>query len=663
MKSPFQFLDAFDIRDRDSFFGRDKEIEQLYQMVFKTPLALVYGLSGTGKTSLIQCGLASKFDGPEWYPIFIRRNTNINLSIRNALQPALGGARYQSLSDSVSKIIDDYFRPVYLIFDQFEELFIMGTEEEQNEFMYSLRDLLNSNLSCKVILVMREEFIGHLYPFESLIPNLFDFRLRVEQMHAAKVKDVVRSSFHKFNLHFDGDEEDSLQMMIDNISDPKHGIALPYLQVYLDRLYLTDYKRTYGDQPQDEQHPELIIEKHEIESFGTIENVLESFLDEQVINIQKNLKEEIKKLPDNYVKEILDAFVTDSGTKRPINYQRERDEILLSPEAQSLFPEGPEEAFDRCIRALDTSRLLRVKDDSMELAHDSLAAMINERRSDEKRHLNEVRKRIMNAYHEYENSRLFLNAQQIASFQEFIPKLGLDKSIRKFIGASKRELRRVEERRIRISRIIAILGVLSFIGAGVAGWMWLDARGKNQTILDQKLEAEKLRDQAVKEKNTADSLRIEGEKLQQELTSNQDSLIAQRDILDSILNVVDSIFDLSSRGVEKVAIKEASIVGDNNFFTTASMSGLNPGPRQSEFQANRTVYAWARINSPQVEKIDFQWYSSASELINADKATLGINTAGYRVYKQHRFAQAGDYYVKIFNGSGKEIGRIDFTVK
>jgi len=86
MRSPFKFLDAYTVQDKNVFFGRDSEIESLYTLVFKTNLLIVYGLSGTGKTSLIQCGLASRFDGPDWYPLFIRRNENLNESIRLSME-------------------------------------------------------------------------------------------------------------------------------------------------------------------------------------------------------------------------------------------------------------------------------------------------------------------------------------------------------------------------------------------------------------------------------------------------------------------------------------------------------------------------------------------------------------------------------------------------
>ena len=77
MKSPFKFLDSYTKDDRDIFFGRDREIEELYQKVFDSKLLLVYGVSGTGKSSLIHCGLANKFNEADWLPLIVRRGRNI----------------------------------------------------------------------------------------------------------------------------------------------------------------------------------------------------------------------------------------------------------------------------------------------------------------------------------------------------------------------------------------------------------------------------------------------------------------------------------------------------------------------------------------------------------------------------------------------------------
>ena len=50
IKSPFKFLDAYTKEDKDIFFGREAETDELYDRVFETNLVLLYGASGTGKT-------------------------------------------------------------------------------------------------------------------------------------------------------------------------------------------------------------------------------------------------------------------------------------------------------------------------------------------------------------------------------------------------------------------------------------------------------------------------------------------------------------------------------------------------------------------------------------------------------------------------------------
>src|SRR4051794_8027386 len=87
---PFKFLDPYNKDDAKFFSGRDEEIAQLYVMVFQSPILLVYGASGTGKTSLIQCGLASMFASHDWMALTVRRGGDINQSLQKVLADAAG---------------------------------------------------------------------------------------------------------------------------------------------------------------------------------------------------------------------------------------------------------------------------------------------------------------------------------------------------------------------------------------------------------------------------------------------------------------------------------------------------------------------------------------------------------------------------------------------
>jgi hypothetical protein len=239
-KSPFKFLDPYTREDEKIFFGRDNEIEQLYKMVFEAGLILVYGESGTGKTSLIRCGLASRFDASDWNDILIRRKNDINTSTWKALRAAARTPikAEATIVEAVESIFLDYFKPVFLIFDQFEELFIqgMGRAEERQQFIESIAELTRADLKCKVIFVMREEYLAKLYEFEKVLPNLFDFRLRVEPMKYGDAYQVIERTCAHLNIPIDTPEA-SIEEIINNISEGKSGVQLSYLQIYLDKLY------------------------------------------------------------------------------------------------------------------------------------------------------------------------------------------------------------------------------------------------------------------------------------------------------------------------------------------------------------------------------------------------------------------------------------------
>ena len=231
-KSPFKFLQPYTREDRAIFFGRDEEIEQLYKMVFQADIILVYGQSGTGKTSLVQCGLASRFQPTDWLDLFVRRKDNINDSLREALlrmaqSPVREGA---SLSQLVKSVYLDYFRPVFLIFDQFEELFIFGEKPEQQQFIQDIAQLQEAGLSCKVIIVMREEYLAHLYDFEKVIPEIYNKRLRVEPMGGQNAHQVIQQSCEKLGIQI-VDAPRTIRKITENVSGGKAGgpssISLP----------------------------------------------------------------------------------------------------------------------------------------------------------------------------------------------------------------------------------------------------------------------------------------------------------------------------------------------------------------------------------------------------------------------------------------------------
>jgi GTPase SAR1 family protein len=345
MRSPFKFLDAYSKEDKDEFFGRNVETEELYDRVFETNLILLYGASGTGKTSLINCGLANMFQNTDWLPIFIRRNDNIIDSFyaglnRHALTKMIDSAKIKA---KIKSLYLDHFKPIYLIFDQFEELFLFGGIKEQMAFFEILRDLMDEGLQCKILLSMREEYIAYLSDFELLIPSLFDNRQRLEKMGILQIQEVIKGTSRAFDIKIENEEE-VMENVVLKLRDNKVGIELSSLQVYLDRMYRKAVENKKPDEP-------IVFSPKLIDETGQFENVLELFLKEELELIEKELFQKgskIKGIPMT----VLFSLVSDDGNKKAMETETIYKQLFRRKKITSA-------EIDYCIKRFQELRVLQ----------------------------------------------------------------------------------------------------------------------------------------------------------------------------------------------------------------------------------------------------------------------------------------------------------------
>lgn len=346
-RSPFKFLDAYQKDDRDIYFGRETETEELYDRVYETNLVLLYGASGTGKTSLINCGLANMFENTDWHPISIRRREHMiaamNAEIqKNAITPFKEGA---NLIERVRSLYLDYFKPIYLIFDQFEEIFILGNKEEQDLFFANIFELLNSGLQCKVVLSMREEYIALLSDFERVVPSLFENRFRIEKMGPRNLERVVLETAKAFNIDLQ-DGKTTISKILENLKDKQEGVELANLQVYLDRLYRLDMERNGGgENAKPKFDPDLV------DQAGQLDDVMADFLEEQLQVLDAELAQN-KVTHKNLPMEVLFALVTDTGTKQSANVPALRQSLQ---ERKKVDPQW----VDYCLKRFMEMRIIR----------------------------------------------------------------------------------------------------------------------------------------------------------------------------------------------------------------------------------------------------------------------------------------------------------------
>ncbi len=460
--NPFKFLDSYTKNDKDIFFGRNQEIDELYHKVFESKILLVYGISGTGKTSLINCGLANRFNDTDWLPVNIRRGNNLSESLlqtlnKIALVPisiAKGKDNAQRIIKALHSVYLDHFKPVYLIFDHFEELFIFGTDEEKQEFLNVLKGIVQSDLQCKLIFVIRKEYFAGIAEFESIVPEIMSNRMRLEKMTRANARLTITEPCKMQNIEVEDGFADTL---LDKLDSRTINIDLTYLQVALDKIY--KLAKSESEKPGLENNLRFTVDL--LDKLGNVNDLLGAFLEEQ-----------ISQMPDPVsALTVLKAFVSTEGTKRQIT----EEEVLNY--ALSLGKDITSETIKYLILRFIKLRILRDKDENgrYELRHDALASKIYEKITLVEKEILEVRQFIENSWNNWQKRNILLSTADLAYIAPYKSRLYLSKELTELLEKSKKVLLKAKRRR-RIAAI-AVSITLLVVFAGFTLWA-LDERGK-----------------------------------------------------------------------------------------------------------------------------------------------------------------------------------------
>ena len=68
-ENPWPGLEAFDEAARDYFHGRDQEAERLLRQITDSPVTVLFGRSGLGKTSLLKAGVFPRLRDRHFLPV------------------------------------------------------------------------------------------------------------------------------------------------------------------------------------------------------------------------------------------------------------------------------------------------------------------------------------------------------------------------------------------------------------------------------------------------------------------------------------------------------------------------------------------------------------------------------------------------------------------
>jgi len=530
LNSPFKFLDSYQKEDRDIFFGRDQEIDALYNALSGVKLLLVYGPSGSGKTSLIECGLRNQFSDADWFAITIRRHINMTTSVFSQindklinkinfiLDPEFGKSDID-FGHAIENLFFEKYQPIYLIFDQFEELLISGEEYEKKDFFIRLNSLLRFRVPCRVLLVMREEFIGHLSEFESFCPNIFQHRFRLEKMRKEHVKEVIRQTLMS-KKYLGTFEIENIDQLADNIlsklPDKKREIELTHVQVYLSQLWQRAKLENTTD-------PIPVLHEGLIKPSDNLEGVLDYFLKSQISELEFNYGNSIPI-------ELLEIMVSDKQTKLQLS-ESEIEKELAQKELTLIKP------LSKLLKELEDRRILRkIKSGDQtqyEISHDVLAQIVIQNLTEEMI----LKKKASSIYAIYEDRQGFFTQSELNYIRSFSQYKLYPLELEKKIKESELHLRKVykediekTQRRLRTVRVLLISAIIALVIAGCFAYA-LKVRNSKLAIASIELakrtdEAQRALDSYIKADNLRKTAEINAlsEKANIYLNLNQRSL-------------------------------------------------------------------------------------------------------------------------------------------
>jgi WD40 repeat protein len=312
---------------------------------------LLYGDSGSGKSSLVNAGLIPEAMRLGFAPERLRVQPRATEELvveridsadgEEVLLPsvlALGeesSARTVLAMDTFEERVRtacERHRPL-LIFDQFEEIVTLfdeaGAHDAQRRLVELLVRLLRGSLPVKILFSFREDYLGKLKELLSACPELVDQALRIVSPTAGALPTIIRGPFERYPRHFERQLSPSLADRLVRVLAKRFGageISLSEVQTVCLRLWQSD-------------NPDALLAQK------GAQGILEDYLGEALDGMPAQLRPAAIAL--------LGQMVTSAGTRNVISagdlfqrVQEQEGDIALS-------------LLDQALDGLSQSRLVR----------------------------------------------------------------------------------------------------------------------------------------------------------------------------------------------------------------------------------------------------------------------------------------------------------------
>jgi formylglycine-generating enzyme required for sulfatase activity len=213
LSNPYVGPRPFALGEEKFFFGRNREINNLINLIFAYSVVLLNAQSGAGKTSLVNAGIIPKLSEEghkilrarirDPLPAAAKPDAQSNFFVFKTLVSWNGSSPDKLTRTSFKDYLKNWERPVdadgepllrVLIFDQFEDIFTSHLKhwKDRQGFFAQLGEALVEDSQLRLMFVMREEYVSRLGAYADLLPDKLRVRYYLEHLrHDAAVNAIV----------------------------------------------------------------------------------------------------------------------------------------------------------------------------------------------------------------------------------------------------------------------------------------------------------------------------------------------------------------------------------------------------------------------------------------------------------------------------------------
>lgn len=453
--NPYKGLEAYRLGDAELFYGRDQAIAELLDRLQRSRLTILHAESGAGKSSMLQAGISPRLLAQGHLPVYLRPyNHPPSLVIKQAFLPNLSDMpelTQTRLRDFLRRVTGILGQPatLYLLLDQFEEIFTLVDEPTRAAFVEELAECLNDeSLNVRWVFSLRTEFFGNIANFRPTLRNPFENDFRLNRFTRAEAVTVITTPAQRQGLSF---EPALVEALLADLRDPDSDEVSPaQLQLICSALYTFFRQRREATT---RLPPVITLQMYQAE--GRAKGILRNHL-------SRVLRATATKAEREAARQLLMTLV--SADQRRIRRTKSELQTALGdylPQVKSL---------DKLLDHLIENRLLNVEKDEQtdepayELAHDYLLIELRlDPETQARRAAEELLKQELAAYKRF-GTQTLLSAEKFAIINSQSQFLRLDSEAKEFLRRSQIAVNRVKLQWYGL--IVAV--VLLITGAAVA---------------------------------------------------------------------------------------------------------------------------------------------------------------------------------------------------